>query len=425
MTKAFEKSGQKSSLTTMDLPHITALYKAVLKAPARENTLFSKQFSEMESFVKKEFFLDKIGFEGWISILDITETTTPKKLGAIIQELKKGGERPSANDLGLLATATVSSEAKAELMDRTTNLETLRKVYSRPPVVRRLPLDTYALTQEAKGYLEQDPNGSNQKTFENLQRLNDQIETIKLDELPSLLLKRDAEIKRLEEEGGLGNLSKRRLVTERKISQTLANYTERPAAESLSRLDLARIGRVVSSLENSSFRAAIGKQLELDLEDTKGDDPNRIKTELGGTFDNFRQRLEVRPIESQSRSDGEYQPEIDARIHGGLLFHHFHASAEDARKSAGPSGSVSTGGDFGVARDFNSAGIVMTPVGNAVDREGKVIPGLRLINIDYYNPQGQTVDLGVYEVPVSDTAALETLSSRYIPRSTETMTLVK
>jgi hypothetical protein len=64
---------------------------------------------------------------------------------------------------------------------------------------------------------------------------------------------------------------------------------------------------------------------------------------------------------------------------------------------------------------------VMTPVGNAVDKDGKVIPGLRLINIDYYNPQGETVDLGIYEVPVTDNKALDAFPSRYIPRSTETM----
>ena len=57
--------------------------------------------------------------------------------------------------------------------------------------------------------------------------------------------------------------------------------------------------------------------------------------------------------------------------------------------------------------------------GVAVDKYGKAIPGLRLVNIDYFNPQGVTVDLGVHEVPATAPAETGGMLSRYILGSTE------
>lgn len=169
---------------------------------------------------------------------------------------------------------------------------------------------------------------------------------------------------------------------ERRESRALdADYSEAFAdhRNDLAWGDLATIVFLLGTLDQSAIVHALFTAADLDLLDDS--------TEFGGLLliQDDGERLEFRSYPPMLRgNDTRYvaSDQLLADLPRALAHVHFHASANRNPEHAGPGG-----GDLAFARRFGVNGLVVT----RIDRD--------TLNIDYYQPDGRVIDLGVIHRP--------------------------
>lgn len=169
---------------------------------------------------------------------------------------------------------------------------------------------------------------------------------------------------------------------ERRESRALdADYSEAFAdhRNDLAWGDLATIAFLLGILDQAAIVHVLFSAADLDLLDDS--------TELGGLLliHEEGKRLEFRSYPPMLRgNDTRYvaSDQLLADMPRALAHIHFHAAANRNPEHAGPGG-----GDLAFARRFGVNGLVIT----RIDRD--------TLNIDYYQPDGRVVDLGVIRRP--------------------------
>lgn len=153
--------------------------------------------------------------------------------------------------------------------------------------------------------------------------------------------------------------------------QTLEYWTAR-----LSWADVLTIHRLIDAISDRSVLQSLFEQAEMD----KADDT----TEYGGVLDSHRHWQAIAFKPEIRRHDRKFVPSsaMLQRLYTGLAHYHFHAQEFKNRDYAGPGR-----GDLESADQLQANCLVLT----FIDRQ--------TINVDYYQPGGIAIDLGVISKP--------------------------
>jgi hypothetical protein len=152
---------------------------------------------------------------------------------------------------------------------------------------------------------------------------------------------------------------------------------------SLAWADLLLLSHLLENLNQRATRRALGQQARADHRDTR--------TEYGGVvrLTDATPRITFDLIEPAHVShDQAYQADqrVMEKLYTGLAHYHFHAQHWPHREASGPGQ-----GDRRFIERTGAAGLIITPV-NA-----------NALNVDYAQPGGVALDLGVWALPKART----------------------
>lgn len=287
-----------------------------------------------------------------IPILQIAEVFDEKRFDDIITDLKKFGERITANDLVLLSEVLKDPSLFKLLFDRQTLLAQVADVYTRDPAPRKI-IDKIAALRT---------------TIDRLTAPEQKPQKEKLDQ---------------------------------ELKEFLAGYTERPDLSSVSNLQLLRLYLLNKSLKENNVRQSIGTIIRDDIQDKT--------TEYGGVVSFNRGKFEFInvPTTKMRDKDGDYHFPKNGQLIPGILFFHNHALDKNHSDFSGPSGWWGGDGDISHAGSNNLTGVLITTMGHPMDTNSKEVENQMNVNVDMYfvdkhNPNKVKpiiIDLGVITVP--------------------------
>jgi hypothetical protein len=324
------------------------LFKILQGNPDQMELLFSDQFRETISFIRKEFNITNLDIATFFPILKIAEKFDQKEYLRVIGELKKRGEFLSANDLILIKTVVENNDLEDLVFNRDKLANELKPIYDRP-YFNRSHLDQIK-------YLEARLESfKKHKTSEQIRKEKERIEGLK------------------------------------------KGYTERLPIEAISNLQMLRLYLLQKALKDEKFLKQIGKLISDDTRDKTTEYGGSISFKKGGL-------LKMESIRSHSEFDGEFDHIKYDHFIGGVLSFHMHALDIDNSKYSGPSGWLyARRGDITYVDLYNQTDVVITTMGHPPDGDlNKFVVNLDMYWVDKRKipKRAMIIDLGKYVVPL-------------------------
>jgi len=207
---------------------------------------------------------------------------------------------------------------------------------------------------------------------------DDQHRGLALRHLPALLLAEESELRRSPSDtmsrlaSRLSHVRQTRRVQAGNMlelpSESLADHTEQ-----LCWADLLVIGQLIDSLDDRNLTSELFRQADADLADTTSEHGGVLAYEAGRYA-----ALDFPPVLRAHNQKFYSSDALIQRMYTGLAHYHFHAHQHSNADYAGPGP-----GDLGFVDRLRASAVVFT----LLDRD--------TLGVDYYQPGGVIVDLGV------------------------------